>query len=348
MPLSLDPKMNPSAPLRAPPMIRRRTAGLTSALVVALVTCVAGGAAVGIQGTMSNFDVFNETGTDAYGAELDLIGIHSNEVSKTFPSHFDHLTMTDYTDGTTFGTRLIFTGYNFTPARFITPTVGITTNGHYCVNLPGCEHFGFAVRAQPTQTAYFWLDKNSQHLGTAPLSIPNATWAFVPAAGANPPVVQAVLAPPPPPPLVQYPDAVWVKTYVTELARQVDLNELISSPPEANGVAPQLPSEVEAEWELLPGDTQLPQPDIQLAENDQAVLRRYEFYKYTGGYDEVHLPTSSFTGGTPDPSELGQFIAANMVAANLEAVPEPACLAPVGVTALVLLRRRHHCSADAG
>ena len=307
---------------------------------VALASRLVSGSATGIQGTLSNFDVFNETGTDAYGAELDLIGIHSNEVTKTFPSHFNNLTMTDYTDGTTFGTRLIFTGYNFTPAGFITPTVGHTTNGHFAVNLPGCEHFGFAVRAQPTQTAYYWLDSASRHLGTAPLSIPNATWTFVPPAGGNPPVVQAVLAPPPPPPAVMFPDAVWVKTYVTELARQVDLNELISSPPEANGVAPQLPSEVEAEWELLPGDTPLPQPDVQLAENDQSILRRYEFYKYTGGYDEVHLPTSAFTGGTPDPNELGQFIAANMVAVNLEGVPEPSLLGLFGVGSAALLRRR--------
>lgn len=295
-------------------------------------------ASVGIQGTMSNFDVFNETGVDCYGAELDLIGVHSSDVTKTYPSHFNNLTMTDYTSRATFGTRLVFAGYNFTPAGYITPTVGQTTNGHYCVNLPGCEHFGFAVRAQPTQTAYYWLDSNSQRISTAPLSIPNATWSYVPAAGGNPAVVQAVLAPPPPPPIAQYPDAVWVKTYVTELTRQVDLNELISSPPQANGVAPQLPSEVEAEWELLPGDTPLPQPDVQLAEADQSVLRRYEFYQYTGGYDEVHLPTSAFTGGTPDPRELGQFIAANMVAANL--IPEPSTLAAVSLALTATLARR--------
>jgi hypothetical protein len=282
---------------------------------------------VGIQGTMSNFDVFNQTGGPVYGAELDLDGIHMSSVTKTYPSHFSSVVESEYVSGSTFGTRFLFTGYTFNPPNnFIIPTVGMTTNGHYAVNVQGAEHFGFADTAQPSATRFYWLNQSSQPI-TAPLSIPSATWTFVPPA--NPgaaPIVQAVLAPVPPPPVMLYPDAVWVKTYVTELTKQVDLNELISAPPGApDSVAPQLPSEVEAEWELLPGDSLLPQPDIQLAEFDQSIVRRYEFYKYTGGYDEVHLPTSSFTGGTPDPNELGQFIAANMVAANLEVVgvPEP-------------------------
>jgi len=156
--------------------------------------------------------------------------------------------------------------------------------------------------------------------------------------------MQAVLAPVPPPPAVSWPDAVWVKTFVTEMQRQVDLNELISSPPAANGVAPQLPSQVEAEWELLPGDAPLAEPDIQVPDATQSILRRYEYYKYTGGYDEVHLPTSGFTGGTPDPAELGQFIAANMVAVNLDPVPEPSTLAllvaGLGMSGLMVFRRR--------
>jgi hypothetical protein len=41
---------------------------------------------VGIQGTMSNFDVFNETGNPVYGAELDLDGVHMSSVTKTYPS----------------------------------------------------------------------------------------------------------------------------------------------------------------------------------------------------------------------------------------------------------------------
>jgi len=64
---------------------------------------------------MSNFDVFNETGTNVYGAEIDLEGVQANQVMKTYPSHFSSMTETEYNNGSTFGgTRLIFTGYNFT------------------------------------------------------------------------------------------------------------------------------------------------------------------------------------------------------------------------------------------
>ena len=65
--------------------------------VLGIVPVYAG--TVGIQGTMSNFDVFNETGTNVYGAELDLDGVHSADVTKTYPSHFNHMTMTDYSSG---------------------------------------------------------------------------------------------------------------------------------------------------------------------------------------------------------------------------------------------------------
>ena len=308
---------------RKTPVSLASTATAAAVLLAGLITPAYG---VGIQGTMSNFDVFNETGVNCYGAELELEGVHSSEVMKTYPSHFSNLTITEYNNGSLFGgTRLVFTGYNFTAAGYITPTTGINTNGHYAVNVPGAEHFGFSVRTQPTATKYFWLNQSSQHVGTAPMSIPGATWTYVPAVGAAPAVMKAVLAPVPPPPAVLYPDAVWVKTYVTELTRLVDLNELISAPP-ADQVAPQLPSQVEAEWELLPGDAPLAEPDIQLAEADQSILRRYEYFKYTGTYDEFHLPNSLFTGGTPDSAELGQFIAANMVAAVLD-VPEPSSAA---------------------
>ena len=107
-------------------------------------------------------------------------------------------------------------------------------------------------------------------------------------------------------------------------------------------VAPQSPSEVETEWELLSDDSvgSIQPLDIDVKDH-QAVVRRFEYYKYKGGYDEVHLPTSVFSGGgtPPDPSELGDFMMANMVAANLqqEIVPEPSTFALLGTATLGLL-----------
>ena len=320
-----------------------------AALAVALATCPAFGTL--IQGTMSNFDVFNETGTNVYGAEIDLDGLHLGEVTKTYPAHFNNMTMTEYTSGSTFGVKILFTDYNFTPgAPYITPRIGQTTNGHFAVNLPGCEHFGFATSAQPTQTSYFWLDAAAARVGAAPLSIPMTTWNYVAPVGGNPGVMKAVLLPPKPPPARDYPDAVWVKTFETEMSRGVDLEELISSPPSANGVAPQLPSEVEAEWELMEWDNPMDRPDVPLADTDKSVVRRFEYYQYTGAYldlsEGTHLTNSAWIPGqAPPANELGQFIAANMVAANLEApagVPEPssALLILVSLCGLGCIPRR--------
>jgi hypothetical protein len=277
-------------------------------------------AVVGISGTMSNFDVFNETSTNVYGAELELEGVHSIDVTKTFPSHFNNMTTTEYSNGATFGTRITFTGYNFDPSGFIIPTVGQSTNGHYAVNLPGCEHFGFAVTTQPTATRFFWLGQTSQRIGTTPLSIPSPSWTYVPpAVPGGAPVVQAVVqVPQPEQPQPQIPDAIWMKVYETELDRPVDLLELLSGP----GVVPQEAAEIETEWELLDGGM-MSMAGAPVGNNKVSVIRRYEFFKYTGPYNADHEPTpASIKGSPPLASELGEFIAANMGAAILD-VPEP-------------------------
>jgi hypothetical protein len=95
----------------------------------------------------------------------------------------------------------------------------------------------------------------------------------------------------------------------------VKLGELMSG----DDVVPEDEAETETEWELLEnglvGDAQ---DDVN--EGDEAVIRRYEYYKYTGLYDEEHEALSTYDGDTmaePPVDELGDFISANMVAANL-------------------------------
>src|SRR4051812_12923895 len=181
-----------------------------------------------IYGTMANFDVYNETPQNAYGAELDLDGIHAADVISTFPSHFDHRSVTEYTDGTTFGTRVDFSGYNFTADGYLPPTVGISTNGHACVNLAGCEHFGFSTSAAPAATHYYWTDATGQRLSEMPMSVPTPTWLYVPAINNQPAEVHAQIQLPEPEHRIQQADAVWMKVFKTELARPVKLQELMS------------------------------------------------------------------------------------------------------------------------
>jgi hypothetical protein len=291
-----------------------------------------------IYGTMSNFDVFNQTTTNAYGAELELEGVHSSEVTNTYPSHYSSKNQVDYSNGVVYGTRITFNGYNFNPSGYLAPSVGQSTNGHFCVNVPGCEHFGFAVNVQPTATRYFWTDQNGQRIGVNPLTVPTPTWSVQPQGGGGLPVVVAQVQVPEPAevhPLL--PDSVWMKVYKTELNRPVDLAELISN----GDVVPEDVAEIESEWELLEGGKALDHQD-ELPDGKESVIRRYEFYKYTGLYNAEHEPLSAFAGGDPPPGELGPFIAANMAAINFaEApVPEPAMMYLLLLMTAGIVRRR--------
>lgn len=289
----------------------------TFALAAALAA-LASPARAAIYGTMSNFDVFNDTPENSYGAELELEGVHSADVYNTYPSHYDHRSVTEYNDGINFGTRVTFTGYNFTTDGYIPPTPGQSTNGHTCVNTPGCEHFGFAVSAQPTNTRYFWLDSTGQRIGTTPLAVPTPSWTYYPAVNNHPAEVQAEVELPENENHVQQADAIWMKVFKTEIQRPVKLHELMSG----DDVVPEDQAETETEWELLErgliGDAQ-----DKINENDKAVIRRYEYYKYTGPYTDEHEADSTYDSKTmsdPPAGELGDFIAANMVAANLAPV----------------------------
>ena len=269
-----------------------------------------------IYGTMANFDVFNDTPQNAYGAELDLDGIHAADVINTFPSHFDHRTVTEYNNGTTFGTQIDFSSYNFNPTGYLPPTVGISTNGHACVNTEGCEHFGFSTSTAPSATRYYWTDASGAQIGDMPMSVPTPTWLYVAPVNNQPAEVHAEIQLPEPENEPQRADAVWMKVFKTELARPVKLQELMSG----NGIVPEDISETETEWELLDNGAVADAKDKLRNDNNKAIIRRYEFYKYTGPYDAEHQPTIEFKGSNsvaPPDGTLGDFISANMVAANL-------------------------------
>jgi hypothetical protein len=272
-----------------------------------------------------------------------------SDVVSTYPSHYTNKTMTEYSDGSVFGTRIIFSDYKFQLDDVLSPAVNPpNTNGHTCVGLAGCEHFGFSVRQQPTVTRFYWLDADSQRINVEPMAIPNPVWTYIPPVNVgDPPRVAAVVELEPAEVIEQKPDSIWMKVYKTEIDRRVDLEELLSG---MGGLVPEgdEPLETETEWELLEGglmggeDKEVKAED-DLGEGHVAVIRRYEFFEYTGPYDDEHEPTSIFLDqdlDAPPEGELGDFIAANMVAVNL--VPEPAslCLA-LGGAGFLLAALRH-------
>ncbi len=286
-------------------------------LIAALAaTAFAPTARASIYGTMSNFDVFNETETEVHGAEIELEGVHPEDVSRFFPANFDSKVITSFDDGLgNFGVRVVYEGYNFGGAGFLAPTVGTSTNGHTCVGTAGCEHFGFStVGAQPTSSHFYWLDASGNRIGNAPQQVPVPSWTFVPNPGGNP-ILRAEVEPVEVHP--QQPDSIWMKVFKTEVERAVDLAELMSGL--NNGIVPEGVGETETEWELLEGGV-MDGVEEEIGDGKKAVVRRYEYYEYTGPYDDEHEPLSIFLDqdlpGPPE-GELGQFISANMVAANI-------------------------------
>ena len=300
-------------------------------------------------GALSNFDVFNETGQECHGFEIELEGITKADVSYTFGGTYLR-----------YGTPLVtesggkvFVRYEspydpvagkFTQATPMAPAVITPTDGHSCFTggtgnylTSGCEHFGVGLNANPTNTIYRWLIADPAIPGNliasgTKVSIPAPTWNVLPnPVPANPqPVIQAVIRPEPPEAGALFGDAQWVKVFVTESPDPVDLHHLVTDDPVVPDGAE--PAEVETEWVLIqdgPGAVNELIGEKELGAGNNAVTRRYEFYRYTGAYnpeDHEAQPLPLTASGDPDAADLGNYIGAQMAALNLAAPPPPGAL----------------------
>jgi len=267
-------------------------------------------------------------------------------------------------------------GSSGTPSRVLNPHP-MPTTGEACWSLgsgtaypnSGCEHFGVSTLRNPTRTTYRWLtgDPATGDIAPAtitvagvtvpapPVAIPHpVAAAVVPAGGVQD--VQVVVQGLPPiddnaPLPRRFGKAEWVKVYKTELPRKANLDELVGGHP--NNVVPNAQNvAAETEWKLLQFDVTNPDKgSSQLRSGgptnngSHSVVRRYEFYQYTG---PVVAPggSSRTTGGTkystddreaslcpravpgdvttgclsPGPDEVGDFIGAQMAGQNLDGV----------------------------
>lgn len=236
----------------------------------------------------------------------------------------------------------------------------------------GCEHFGISTLRVPTAVSYYWLvedPRNPGHLvrfnGTnaavppgspVPPPIPAPVYhpivAVVPPAqvGQLPVVVFHVQVPPPPPPPVfvppQFGDAKWVKIYESEADHEVNVDELLAG----NAVVPMDDTKIETPWTLLqfsPRDPRKGQLNNQKAfgNGPHAVVRRYEYYKYTGAYDpSTHEALcADVVCNAPIGNDLGHMIGAQMAAANLE-IPS-VTIAKVGTGTVTAPAAKINCGA---
>jgi hypothetical protein len=285
-------------------------------------------------GTLSNFDVFNDTGQECHGFEIELDGISSADISFTFGSPYQRYGNPEVTElaGNTYVRYLSpydSSNQTYTQTTPLAPNVITPTDGHACWTggsanylTSGCEHFGVGFNRNPTSTVYRWLVADPAHPGAlqpsgTKVSIPAPIWNVSPPpqGGVNP-IVQAVLPAEPPEVNQQYGDAHWVKVFVTESADPVELHHLVTDDP----AVPQDAAETEVEWVLLQAG---PNANNELANGGeigagkQSVTRRYEFYEYTGAYDPESHEALPVNESNPDAGDLGNYIGAQMAAVNL-------------------------------
>jgi len=262
-----------------------------------------------------------------------------------------------------------------------TPPVAAGTffTGHQCwslglgANYPqaGCEHFGVTLTKTPLSTTYRWIvgDASTGVLtyadGTAlptassppPSSAVSSVPIMAPAAQIVAGQVEAVIqapAPAPPAPAAlahRYGLAQWVKVYKKEFDRGADLEELVGGHPNENvpgilGDSRDVNAVPETEWKLMQLDTcNTDKRSSQLVNHggsSHGVVRRYEFYKYTGpvvapggttgcgGHGATPLSSDDQEASqcqrdpitleclAPADGELGDFIGAQNAAQNLD------------------------------
>jgi uncharacterized repeat protein (TIGR02543 family) len=286
-------------------------------------------------GSLSNFDVYNETEHETHGFEIELEDVSGVDIPYTFGGtylRYGSPTVTDIPGGVIVRYAAAWdSATQQWSASTPLPATIAATDGHRCYQggspdyaTSGCEHFGVSLSRSPTASHYFWLIEDPANPGTLirnPVEITLSTpvWNVVPAAGGGQPEVEVEFEAPP------KGDAKWLKVYKREFKRFVKLEELLSD----NPIVPEQEVETETEWELIEQDPKKDHGGNHFAADpidsgNKSVVRRYELYQYTGLYDAEHEPLCGGDGScdVPQPGELGDFIGAQMAAANVgQALP---------------------------
>lgn len=308
-------------------------------------------------GTLSNFDVINDTGDRCHGFEIELEDIHPDDVTYTFGGTYTRYggpAVIDVTIDPAHPRVLVrYRHWNGTEweATPVAPP-NITARGHDCFaggpignyQTSGCEHYGVSLRAAPTRTTYRWIvatnpnDVNTEFtVVPQAVNLPVPVWNVIPRpeGGVN---VRAEVEPVEEENHAQYGEPQWMKVFKieTELDLQPeDLVRLLLGVPDS--IVPE-ETEIETEWKLIqskPGDAEDEEEDADVKEDPlddgkHSVVRRYEFYRYTGPRDpENNEAQPCIEDDQPVPadapvhgcSDLGEFVGAQNVAVDVDLTP---------------------------
>jgi hypothetical protein len=308
-------------------------------------------------GSLSNFDVVNDTGDVCRGFEIELEGVSSSDIYSTFGSpyiRYGDPTIVPTATGIIVRYASAFSATGWVVGTPI-PAVPFPTGGHE-LHYPayggdpnyetlGGEHFGVALNGNPTNTIYRWLlgdAAGNLSPGGSNVKIPAPVWNVQPPANpAAPAAVQAVIpALPKEHPEDVFGEALWVRVFVTEAAEPAELEHLLLGDPAVPDGSE--PAEIEIEWQLLQaGKDSGDEVDSGLDDlgiDSESITRRYEFYSYIGPYNlEGEAQFEDPEDPAIDPIEfpngiVGEFLGAQNAAFNLAPfVPEPSALALFGM-----------------
>ncbi len=302
-------------------------------------------------GQLGNFDVVNNTGHDAHGFEIELQGVQPADVYYAFS--YQRYGAPEVISSA-LGVRVRWTS-PYAGGVFTAATVPHVINGAFggtcymgqpSYATAGCEHFGVSLAVGSPKATYRWLIEDPQAPGTLlavdpPVAVAQAYYYVAPPVANNPPaVVVEVQAPEPAEAPSLYGDAQWIKVFVTQLPREVTLDELMSDNPL---VVPMDPAQVEVNWDILqtePVGTSGSNGNRQsrgqkryqggLAPTTRSVVRRIELYGFTGSYNPLthEALCADLTCNAPGADELGEMVSAQMTAVNVQ--PDSVAVTKIG------------------
>lgn len=334
-----------------PPAARR--AGLVA---LAALAALSQGAEASVFGSLANFDVVNDTGSPAYGFEIEIEDAaydHAGTISSVFGYDrvFSFISpdpgavvrfgkpAIHYIAG--FGARITYGGQI---GSVFTPSAPFVTGGESC--WPGanpswtstsCDHFGVSTYGAPAITRYSWLvDDGSGALVKRSTAVPAVNIVYTPP---PPPPVGEPPAPAPPPVLrLDAPDlggdpranAFWVKITKTTLEANVDLGDLLAGQhPGARPEIAALETETEIEWQVLQLGF-VDEVSKVLDAPTPSTVYKFAFYKYLGRFDDdglVDPKKDQFPVGDQLGEFVGDFVGQQIAGYNAQevaaAVPEP-------------------------
>jgi hypothetical protein len=309
-----------------------------------------------VSGTLAGFDVVNNSGQEAHGFEVQFEGLQANQLYySVYGGRYGNPQPVPYATGVYQRYQAIYDPNNKTWSA-TTPLGGSTPTfswqdcylGGVGYSTSGCEHFGQSLHplnsGQTVVVTGRWLVEDIANPGTLialnpPAAIPFITWFFglpvppggiatSPATGTAPVITAVFEAPEAPEAPEKFGPAKWVKTFITQFDRELTADELSSTNP---SVVPESATQVEVAWDIV---QKSPPPSVntkgapnrgsksnsgKIAASTRSVIRRYEFYKYTGALDAItnRVICADTVCKVPSAGELGVAVSAQNTAANV-------------------------------